>query len=365
MKKLILNFNARWLMAVIAMVTIGVGQMWADTYTKITTSTISGLSNGDVVILATENSSAPYEGVTGGTENNSNQTSKYNATVSTTEANWMEFTVTGRTTDKDAWDEDVEVFSLINSSSKYVGQPGDNTFFLTTTTSYIGVFYTNASGHFLVAGSDANERDFCKYVNNGTFYRMYKSTSTSSSGYTHFYAWKKTPSNFTVTYDGNGKTSGSVPVDASSPYAPSSTVTVKANTGDLARTGCTFAGWNTAADGSGTNYAASGSATFTISANTTLYAKWTATVTWVVNGVTVQTDNIVVPAAGKSVTPPSAPNPASNCGQKFMGWTTTNIGAEGIDKANTSAISALGLFTAAPTVTGSTTYYAVFADYAE
>lgn len=177
--------------------------------------------------------------------------------------------------------------------------------------------------------------------------------------------WNALPTGgFRVTYDGNGKTSGTVPSDATV-YTSGQSVTVKANTGDLARTGCTFAGWNTAADGSGTNYAASGSATFNISANTTLYAKWTATVTWVVNGVTAQTDNIIVPAAGKSVTPPSAPNPASNCGDKFMGWTTVNIGAEGIDKANTSAISALGLFTAAPTVTGSTTYYAVFANYAE
>ena len=169
-----------------------------------------------------------------------------------------------------------------------------------------------------------------------------------------------TASNFTVTYDGNGKSSGTVPTDASSPYAPSSTVTVKANTGDLARTGCTFAGWNTAADGSGTDYAASGLATFTITENTTLYAKWTATVTWVVNGVTAQTDNIVVPAAGKSVTPPSAPNPASNCGDKFMGWTTVDIGASG-----QATDAGLSLFTSAPTVYGSTTYYAVFADYAE
>lgn len=169
----------------------------------------------------------------------------------------------------------------------------------------------------------------------------------------------------TLTYHANGATSGSVPVDASSPYAPSSTVTVKANTGNLARTGCTFAGWNTAADGSGTSYAATGSATFTISANTTLYAKWTATVTWVVNGTTARTDaNIVIPAAGKSVTPPTVSS--LPCGDKFMGWTTTNIGAVGLDKTtDAAAITALNLFTGSKTVTGNTTFYAVFADYAE
>lgn len=42
------------------------------------------------------------------------------------------------------------------------------------------------------------------------------------------------------------------------------------------RTGYTFSGWNTAANGSGTAYAAG--ATFAIAANTTLYAQWTITI---------------------------------------------------------------------------------------
>ena len=41
----------------------------------------------------------------------------------------------------------------------------------------------------------------------------------------------------------------------------------------ISRTGYTFAGWNTKSDGTGTNYNAG--ASFTPSANTTLYAKWT------------------------------------------------------------------------------------------
>lgn len=79
-------------------------------------------------------------------------------------------------------------------------------------------------------------------------------------------------STYTVTYNGNGNTGGTAPTDANSPYAASSTVTVLGNTGSLVKTGYTFDGWNTAADGSGTDYAAGG--TFSISANTTLYAKW-------------------------------------------------------------------------------------------
>jgi len=77
-----------------------------------------------------------------------------------------------------------------------------------------------------------------------------------------------------VTYNGNGSTGGSVPTDGSSPYASGSTVTIKGNSGSpvLANTGYQFAGWNTAADGTGTSYI--GDNTFTINANTTLYAKW-------------------------------------------------------------------------------------------
>lgn len=80
-------------------------------------------------------------------------------------------------------------------------------------------------------------------------------------------------STFNVTYDGNGATSGIVPEDTND-YEDDDEVTVLGNTGGLIRTGYTFAGWNTAADGSGTGYAPA--ATFNISANITLYAQWTA-----------------------------------------------------------------------------------------
>lgn len=82
-----------------------------------------------------------------------------------------------------------------------------------------------------------------------------------------------TPAAYTVTYDANGATSGTVPTDSTS-YDANASVTVLGNTGNLVKTDYTFAGWNTAADGTGTDYAAD--ATFTITADTTLYAKWTA-----------------------------------------------------------------------------------------
>ena len=86
---------------------------------------------------------------------------------------------------------------------------------------------------------------------------------------------------YTVSYSGNGNTSGTVPADGNS-YLSGATVTVLGNTGSLARTGYTFAGWNTAADGNGTTYAAGNSFSMG-SANVTLYARWTINPTLTIN----------------------------------------------------------------------------------
>ena len=90
---------------------------------------------------------------------------------------------------------------------------------------------------------------------------------------------------YTVTYDGNGATGGPVPTDHWGPYLGGHIVTVCdnhrtdvncdfPNDDRLTRTGYTFDGWNTAANGSGTPYAPTN--TFAISGNTILYAQWKA-----------------------------------------------------------------------------------------
>ena len=74
-----------------------------------------------------------------------------------------------------------------------------------------------------------------------------------------------------VTYDANNATSGTAPTDATD-YISYDIVTVLGNTGNLSRTGYTFDGWNTQADGNGTDYTPG--TTFNISSSVTLYAKW-------------------------------------------------------------------------------------------
>ena len=77
---------------------------------------------------------------------------------------------------------------------------------------------------------------------------------------------------YKLTYDGNTNESGTVPTDIKA-YLEGDTVTILGNTGNLAKTGYSFSGWNTKPDGSGTSYQAG--ASFTMgSSNVTLYAKW-------------------------------------------------------------------------------------------
>ncbi len=76
----------------------------------------------------------------------------------------------------------------------------------------------------------------------------------------------------TVSYHPNGATGGSVPASQTKTHGVS--LTLRTNSGNLARTGYTFTGWNTQANGSGTDYAVGGS--YTADASATLYAKWTA-----------------------------------------------------------------------------------------
>lgn len=77
-------------------------------------------------------------------------------------------------------------------------------------------------------------------------------------------------SSYTVTYNANGATSGTVP-DAQT-KTKGATLTLATNSGNLAKTGYIFAGWNTAADESGTDYAEG--ANYSAGENITLYAKW-------------------------------------------------------------------------------------------
>ena len=106
----------------------------------------------------------------------------------------------------------------------------------------------------------------------GTSYTAGQTCTMGSANLTFYAKWTAIAAAGNVVYNGNGATSGSVPVDATV-YGTGQNVTVLGNPGNLAYPGYTFIGWQTTADGSGQAYKQNQS--FTKPAdNVTLYALW-------------------------------------------------------------------------------------------
>jgi BspA type Leucine rich repeat region (6 copies)/Listeria-Bacteroides repeat domain (List_Bact_rpt) len=137
------------------------------------------------------------------------------------------------------------------------------------------------------------------------------------------------PTTYAVIYNGNNNTGGSVPTDTNK-YQQGAQVVVIANNGNLSRAGCTYAGWNTKADGSGTAY--TGGSTFTMGiSDVTLYAAWTQnpttfTVTYNANGGTgsVPTDNTTYTTG--AIVPVLFNTGMAVSGSSCAGWTTSITG---------------------------------------
>ena len=158
--------------------------------------------------------------------------------------------------------------------------------------------------------------------------------------------WTALPS-YTVTFNANGGTGTMAP--------QVSNVAANLTLNSFTRTGYTFNGWNTHADGtSGTNYADGASYPFT--ANVTLYAKWTAlpsyTVTFNANGGTgtmaPQVSNV---AANLTL------NSFTRTGYTFNGWNTNADGTSGTNYADgasypfTANVTLYAKWTALPSYT--------------
>lgn len=160
----------------------------------------------------------------------------------------------------------------------------------------------------------------------GTDYAVGQQVELSNADLLLYAKWR--PVSYRVTYDGNGNTSGTVPAQAS--YASGAQVTIAGNTGSLQKTGYVFAGWNTAADGSGTVYQAA--AVLTVAnADVTLYAVWNslARVTYHGNNNTsgeVPVDSTVY-KAGDTVTLLANSGLLARTGFEFIGWNTAADGS--------------------------------------
>jgi len=136
-------------------------------------------------------------------------------------------------------------------------------------------------------------------------------TYTMSSSNVNFYAVWNLSSAYTVTYNANGATGGTVPTDTHT-YAVGETVPVTGNTGNLIKTGCTFGGWSTSLNGTAVT-------TYTMSsANVNFYAVWKAD---------NNPSNPSTPSAPSTPSTPSKPTVT-------VGETPTNIPSPELISAN-------------------------------
>ena len=193
-----------------------------------------------------------------------------------------------------------------------------------TTTSSLAITYTS------------NTPDVCT-VNSST--GLITSTSlggtcsitASQGGNTSYYPAIPVTISFRVipqvilTYDANGATSGSVPSPSTVTAGNSVTVETNSGTPALAKTNFSFSGWNTSPLGIGTDYVNPN--TITLNSNITLYAKWTATITY--NGNT--NDSGTAPSAQTDIAGPISLRLNTGSLAKslytLVGWNTLANGA--------------------------------------
>jgi uncharacterized repeat protein (TIGR02543 family) len=135
----------------------------------------------------------------------------------------------------------------------------------------------------------------------------------------------------TLTYNGNGATGGSEPA-LTTEYPSGTPVTILGNSGLLTKSGvAVFAGWNTSADGSGTNYV--GGDTYNITQNTILYARWIAAGSRLRYNAGTGGSGTAPSSSLTYYTPFSTANAVGNTGSfsngslVFAGWNTASNGS--------------------------------------
>ena len=158
-----------------------------------------------------------------------------------------------------------------------------------------------------------------------------------------------------ISFDKNGATSGKEPAVIKVAQGESTTLP---GAGNLEKTHYSFKGWNTQPDGLGVTYTAG--ASFTPTADITLYAKWGEnpqyTITWD-DGHSDPLPTTSVYAGEKVVLPPD-PTSCDPSYPHFMGWYTA---PEGSLSAPTTSISGTKV-TAQTKPNSDTRYYAVFSN---
>ena len=180
----------------------------------------------------------------------------------------------------------------------------------------------------------------------------------NTSGAISFNISLSTKTTYTVNFN-KGNATGATG-DASSDSKTCGEALTLPNSALFTRTGYTQQGWSTAQAGTTKTYNLGGS--YTTDAATTLFPYWQAnsySVTWKVNNTNYSAGGSTsVNHDSHIASLPTAPNPASYCGDKFVGWTTDAEYVHGSSPLYTTASQF-------PNATTDQVFYAVFADYAQ
>lgn len=191
---------------------------------------------------------------------------------------------------------------------------------------------THGSGTLLAATSGPSDGVISYTLpntlpNNTNEIYVYRSSSTYNGTLTYMTVTRAggggSGTCYYVTYNGNGADGGFTKDEASHPSG--SDVTVASNS--FTKTGYTFTGWNTEAEGTGTPYTASGTISG-ISGNMTLYAQWSDATeydisTSATNGtISTKVGGSEVTSAEASATVTITATPST--GYSFSSWTVTD-----------------------------------------
>ncbi|UUV14350.1 cell wall-binding repeat-containing protein [Clostridioides difficile] len=135
------------------------------------------------------------------------------------------------------------------------------------------------------------------------------------------------PNFLKVRYNGNGNTSGNVPLD-SNKYNQNDTLSIKGNEGNLKKTNYKLTEWNTKADGTGTSYNLGSSFKVQLDKfdnfDIDLYAQWEYDLQLDSNGATGTIPDL--PKPGEADKFPGSGGLTNN-GEEFLGWNTKEDGS--------------------------------------
>jgi len=163
---------------------------------------------------------------------------------------------------------------------------------------------------------------------------VFDETTVVTGNLTVYAIW--TINNYSLTYNGNGQTSGDPYTAESHDY--DTNVTVK-DQNTLLKTDYAFSGWNTAADGSGVNYAAG--SLLTMTENLVLYAQWLddskCTVIFDGNGGAGHVPGSRAVTCGQTLSSSALtlPSDPTQAGYTFNSWNTNSGGTGSAFDVNT------------------------------